>query len=55
MPHSRPATTMDTLIDAPTPMLVRYSTWMGETLRSTLWLRSSGAVCPASTSSGTDW
>ncbi len=45
--------TMDTLIDAPTPMFFRYSTWIGETLRSTPWLRSSGSRCAASASSGT--
>ena len=42
MPQRRPLITIDTLIDAWTPMLRRYSTWIGETLRSTLWLRSSG-------------
>ncbi len=36
IPQSLPPMTMDTLMDACTPMLVRYSTWIGETLRRTL-------------------
>ena len=44
--------TMDTLIDAPTPMFVRYSMWIGETLRSTPALRSSGAAVSCSSGTG---
>ena len=35
-PDFLPPTTMEMLIEARTPMLVRYSQWIGETLRSTL-------------------
>ncbi len=41
-PMSRSPSTSDTDIDAATPMLRRYSMWIGETLRSTEKLRSSG-------------
>ena len=51
-PHSRLLMTIDTLIDAPTPMFFRYSMWIGETLRSTAWLMSSGSASGAP-SSGT--
>ena len=37
-----PSTRMETDMDAIVPMLRMYSTWTGETERSTDWLRSSG-------------
>ncbi len=37
----------DTLIEAPTPMLRRYSMCTGETLRSTQWLMSTGGAATA--------
>ncbi len=51
-PASAPSRMSDTDIDAVTPMLRRYSMWIGETLRSTEKLRSSGAPLSGS-SSGT--
>jgi hypothetical protein len=45
-------TTIETLIEAATPILRRYSTWIGETLRSTAKLMSSGAP-PSAPSRGT--
>ena len=42
-PHRRSLTISDTLMEARTPMFTRYSRWIGETLRSTEELRSSGA------------
>ena len=36
-------------MDACTPMFCRYSRWIGETLRSVAWVRSSGAPLAGST------
>jgi len=45
--------TIETLIEAATPMLERYSMWIGDTLRSTLALMSSGScVCCSSATVG---
>ncbi len=48
-PQSRPSTRMETDMEAAVPMFFMYSTWTGETLRSTDALRSSSvtAVPPA--------
>jgi hypothetical protein len=43
-PHSRSSRSSEIDIDARTPMFCRYSTWMGETLRSVEYVRSRG--CP---------
>lgn len=42
-PHSAPSTRIEIDIEAAVPMLRMYSTWTGETLRRTDWLRSRGA------------
>ncbi|MNT21147.1 hypothetical protein D3C72_1564750 [compost metagenome] len=44
MPHSRSPITIDRLIDACTPMLAMYSRWIGDTLRNTEKLMSSGCA-----------
>ena len=41
-PHRRLRRMIEMLIDERTPMFAMYSRWMGETLRSTEKLRSSG-------------
>jgi hypothetical protein len=53
IPHRSPSMTMDTLIDAATPMLVRYSMWIGDTLRSVAQLMSSGSSPRLRTGTGT--
>jgi len=42
-PHSRSSRSSEIDIDARTPMFCRYSTWIGETLRSVEKVRSSGS------------
>ena len=42
MPHSLPPITSDRLMDARTPTFAMYSRWMGDTLRKTQKLMSSG-------------
>jgi hypothetical protein len=42
MPHSRPCCSSEMTIDARTPMLRRYSMWIGDRLRTAEKLRSSG-------------
>jgi hypothetical protein len=42
IPHSRRSTTIETVIDEPTPMFLRYSMCTGEALRRAERVRSSG-------------
>jgi hypothetical protein len=42
-PHSLPRRMIDTDIDAPTPILRKYSMWIGDTARRPLIDRSSGS------------
>jgi hypothetical protein len=45
-PQSRSSRSSEIDIDARTPMFLRYSMWIGETLRSVEYVRSSGRPLP---------